>query len=178
MKKIILGLLLVMIMPSAIFAQSPKPASSPAPTPKDSVDYVLPYPGILPDNVLYKVKMFRDKVEAMFITDNLRKAEFFLKMGDKRINASKFLTDYGKFDLASTTASKAEIYLLRSVEEAEKVKNKGKDVKSFLGRLTTAALKHEELLTDMWGKAPDGPKQSFEKSKIITGDVIKKAQEL
>ena len=161
-----------------VFGQSPKPKASPTPTPAILVDYTLPYPGVLPDNALYKIKMLRDRIEAMLITDSLKKAEFFLKMGDKRINAAKFLSDYGNFSLAATTASKAEIYLLRSVEETEKAKNQGKDVKAFLGRLTSASLKHEELLSGMWDKAPDGPKQSFEKSKITTGDVYKKAKEL
>lgn len=166
------------LLSTRAFAASPKPLISPTPMPQKTVDYVLPYPGILPDNALYKLKMVRDRIGAALIFDSLRRADYFLKMGDKRLAAAKFLADYGKWDLSAVTASKAEIYLLRSVEEAEKAKNSGKDVSSFLGRLSTASLKHEEVLTDLWGKAIDGPKQSFEKSKITTADVYKKAQEL
>lgn len=176
MKKILMAVVLCLLTANIALAQSPKPSASPVATPKLSVDYTFPYPGVLPDNALYKLKMVRDRVLGWFIRDDLRLAEYFLKMGDKRINAAKFLMDGGKVDLAASTASKAEIYLLRSVESAEKAKNKGRDVKSFLGTLSTASLKHEEYLKEMMGRAPDGPRQSFEKSLIINEDVQKKSQ--
>ena len=178
MNKLILSFLFLTLFSSSVFAQSPKPSVLPTASPEQSVDYTFPYPGVLPDNALYKVKMLRDRIVEWFIRDDLRLSEYYLKMGDKRVNAAKFLASYGKLDLAATTASKAEIYLLRSVESAEKAKNAGSDVKSFLGTLSTASLKHAEYLTDMMGRAPDGPRQSLEKSLIVNGDVYRKAQEL
>lgn len=178
MNKIILAILFTVLFSSSVFAQSPLPKVSPSPSPKPTTDYVLPYPGILPDNALYKIKMLRDRIGAELISDNLRKAEYFLKMGDKRVSASKFLSDYGNSSLAATTASKAEIYLLRSVEMAGRAKNEGRDTGAFLGTLSTASLKHQEVLEEMRLKASDGPKQSFEKSEIVNSDVYKKAQEL
>lgn len=178
MKKILLVVVLCLLMANKALAESPKPSVMPTASPGPSIDYTFPYPGVLPDNALYKVKMLRDRVLAWFIRDDLRLSEYFLKMGDKRINAAKFLAEGGKLDLAATTASKAEIYLLRSVEQAEKAKNNGREVKSFLGTLSTSSLKHEEYLKEMMGRAPDGPRQSFEKSLIVNSDVQKKAQEL
>lgn len=160
------------------FAFSPSPSATPNATPAVSVDYVLPYPGILPDNALYKIKMVRDRIGSLLIRDDLRQAEYLLKMGDKRISASKYLSDYGNCSLASQTASKAEIYLLRSVEEAGKAKNIGVNVSAFLGTLSKATLKHVELLEQMMVKAPDGPKQSLEKSIILANDVYKRTQDL
>lgn len=178
MKKILTAVVFFLVVVNTAFAQSPKPSVLPTASPRPSVNYTFPYPGVLPDNALYKVKMLRDRIVAWFIRDDLRLSEYYLKMGDKRVNAAKFLAEGGKLELAATTASKAEIYLLRSVEQAEKAKNKGKDVKSFLGTLSTASLKHEEYLEEMMGSLPDGPRQSLEKSLIVNGDVLKKAQEL
>lgn len=174
----VFAVVLFLMVANTVLAQSPRPSAMLSASPKPSIDYTFPYPGVLPDNALYKLKMVRDRIGAWLITDSLKKAEYFLKMGDKRIAAAKALAEYGKWDLSSITASKGEIYLLRSVEQAEAAKKNGRDVAAFLGKFLTASLKHEEVLTDMWGKAPDGPKQSFEKSAIITSDVYKKAQEL
>lgn len=178
MKKIFLAVIFFLLSVHTTMAASPSPSATLSATPKLSVDYTFPYPGVLPDNALYKLKMARDRILSWFIRDDLLLAEYYLKMGDKRINAAKFLADGGKMDLAADTASKAEIYLLRSVEQAEKAKNKGADVKSFLGTLSTASLKHEEYLNDMMGSAPDGPKQALEKSIIVNNDVYSKTQEL
>ncbi len=41
-------------------------------------EYALPYPGILPDNVLYNLKVFRDKVFEFLIIDPVKKADFYL----------------------------------------------------------------------------------------------------
>src|SRR3989344_3906165 len=48
-------------------------------------NYVLPYPGMLPDSPLYKIKVLRDKVTAYLISDPQKKAEFYLLQTDKQM---------------------------------------------------------------------------------------------
>src|SRR5260221_7243175 len=97
MRKLLLFLPLlffVVFPPKVAFAQelmvSPTATSSPTPT---VVQYDLPYPGILPDNPLYTLKVIRDEVVSFFISDPLKKASFDILQADKRIGASLYLAE-------------------------------------------------------------------------------------
>ncbi len=117
------------------------------------VEYYLPYPGILPDSPLYKIKAARDKVSLLVTLNPEKKAEKELFLADKRINAALALYDGGKVDLAISVATKAEKYLASSVKGAVKLASEGKDVKSLLNRLSLATMKHVELLNSFKTKS-------------------------
>ena len=70
------------------------------------VEYYLPYPGILPDSPLYKIKAIRDRVQLVLTFDEVQKAERELLYADKRVGAAWALADGGKADLAVSTATK------------------------------------------------------------------------
>src|ERR1700704_2037322 len=40
-----------------------------------TVDYTLPYPGLLPDSPLYFLKTFRDRLISFFISSPIKKAD-------------------------------------------------------------------------------------------------------
>ena len=85
--------------------------TTPTPTsPADlaKIDYDLAYPGILPDNSLYKLKVLRDKLSIMLISDHYKRIEFYLLQADKGILATAMLIDKNKVKLAEETALKAE----------------------------------------------------------------------
>src|SRR3989344_1770388 len=76
-----------------------------------SVDYDLPYPGLLPDHPLYFLKMMRDSAIGFLISDPLKKAEFDLLQADKRLNSGLYLLHNDKdknAELAQSTISKGE----------------------------------------------------------------------
>ncbi|HUW22315.1 MAG TPA: DUF5667 domain-containing protein [Candidatus Bathyarchaeia archaeon] len=116
---------------------------------KDEIDYSLPYPGILPGQPLYFLKMIRDQIELFLTTEPLKKAEKLLLFADKRISAARVLVEAGKADLALSTATKAEKYLERTVNQAAKARQEGFNIYLFLERLTKATAKHEEVLLGM-----------------------------
>src|SRR5260370_21185893 len=93
MKKILFLLLLAAIFPSLALAQTPSTSDAMATsTPAaNMVEYNLPYPGLLPDNFLYPLKTFRDKIISFFISDPLKKASFDVLQSDKRIAAAQAL---------------------------------------------------------------------------------------
>jgi hypothetical protein len=113
------------------------------------MEYYLPYPGILPDSPLYKIKALRDRIALWLTFDQTEKARKELQYADKRINAAIFLMQGGKSSLGVSTATKAEKYLEAAVGLAlNEVKNK-KDVKSLLSELDKSANKHLEVLGGM-----------------------------
>jgi len=118
-------------------------------------EYYLPYPGILPDNVLYKFKALRDRVSLILTLKPEKKAEKELLYANKRIGAAKFLMEGGKVGLAVSTATKAEKYLESVFTRLDKLSRGGKDVKSQLLELSKAIVKHQEILDEIVGKSAD-----------------------
>ncbi len=110
------------------------------------VEYYLPYPGILPDSPLYKIKAIRDRVQLVLTFDEVQKAERELLYADKRVGAAWALADGGKADLAVSTATKAEKYLESAVNRVKKLSSSGRDVKSIMMTLEKAVAKHREIL--------------------------------
>lgn len=155
--------------PLAVFPQESASDSAeiivtPAPT---KVDYYLPYPGILPDNPLYKVKALRDKVRWWLTFDEGRKVQRELLYADKRINAALALVEGGKTDLGVDTATKAEKYLEQAVTRTIKLQKLGQDVTSLLLTLEKATAKHAEIIQEQIVPKVGG-NQGIEKSMQTT----------
>ena len=131
---------------SVLATTSPK-AAEPS-TVSAHVNYYLPYPGILPDSPLYRIKAARDIVSTWFTFDPESKAEKELFLADKRINAAVALIEGGKSNLGLTTATKAEKYLEQSVNRTVGLQKSGRDVKSLLGKQAVSIQKHNQILLD------------------------------
>ena len=132
--------------------------------PEPKAEYFLVYPGILPDNIFYPIKMIRDRLVLMLTTDSIKKAEIMLLYADKRLGAAQALIDGGKADLGVTTATKAEKYLEQSLLEIEKAQSGGKDVLSAKEKLNNASFKHQEVLTALLAKVSEGNKTTLEEA--------------
>jgi hypothetical protein len=111
-----------------------------------TVDYTLTWPGILPDHFLYPLKMIRDRVWLLLATNPLKKAELMLKFADKRLWAAEMLAEREKYELAGSTATKAEKYLEMAVAQEKLAREKGEETTAFLDKLSLATRKHEEVL--------------------------------
>ncbi|MCL5434803.1 MAG: DUF5667 domain-containing protein [Patescibacteria group bacterium] len=127
-----------------------------SPTSTASVDYSLPYPGILPDNPLYFMKALRDRIVSFFISDPLKKAEFDLLMADVRLNAAQYLFAKGenKYSLAETTISKGENYFYNSLAMTNDAKQQGMRFNDFVPKLIIAAKKHQQVIKGLEVKSP------------------------
>lgn len=112
---------------------------------KKHSDYALAYPGILPDNPLYALKMARDRVIEFLILDQIKKSEFYLLQADKRLSAGKILFGLGKEKAGEEIISKGEKYFNLAVRE---LKDSGKtDKNEVIDRMLRSAEKHEEEIT-------------------------------
>lgn len=150
--------LIIFTSASYVNAEELNPTSTPSSQLK-IIKYDLAYPGILPDSPLYKLKVLRDRISATLISDPQKKIDFYLLQTDKGILATAMLVDYGKIDLAQTTALKAEHNYTILVNELKKLPNKpNADV---FQKLKTASLKHQEVLNSTIKKLP------AEKQKIF-----------
>ncbi len=155
--------LFFLTIPSVALAQQ---AATPSAF-EDKVDapstYTLPYPGMLPDNPFYSVKMMRDRIVLFLISDSLKKAQFHLLQADKRLQAGMYLwnEDNEKAELVISTISKGENYFEQALFLARQAKKEGRDVDPLVGDLEQAARKHTEVLGKLREEMPSPYRQEI-----------------
>lgn len=126
-------------------------------------EYSLSWPGILPDNKLYKLKVLRNKIIYKIIINPVKRVEFDLLMADKTIYASKLLVDKGEIALAKDTALKGENYYSMLVQDYNHALLKGKKIPQGLGKkIDLAAIKHQDVFADIEGNVGEKDKETFQ----------------
>ena len=143
----------------------------------ESVEYFLPYPGLLPGHFLYPIKMIRDKILLFLTTEPIKKSERLLHFSDKRIEAARLLVEQGESELAVTTALKAEKYLEQAAEQVEIAAAKFEDTKPLWEKLSKASLKHEEVLVLMMEELDPEMKSTIDQARRYPQTVYQKALE-
>lgn len=156
MRRIVLQLFLFVFF-SLLFLRSDVASESqvydillfPSPVPEE-IPYMLPYPGMLPDNPLYPLKMIRDSLLSIFTRDPVRRVNLEIHLGDKRLVMGKALWERQIYDLAISTISKGEEYLLTAARSYE-VLNKTKSAPpGLIEKLETACNKHERVIENLF----------------------------
>lgn len=143
-----------------------------SPTPTVSVDYTLPYPGILPDHPLYFLKVIRDEILGWFINDPIKKVEFELLMADKRIKMAEILFEEGKNDLSLATVSRGEKYLSRAIDDLVTARKNNPTVGANLtDKLKSAVLKHKEIVSEIMSKVNSRQNEWQEIVTLINSNV-------
>lgn len=140
--------LISIVVMSGIFAiagiSSFAAEQTPAASPPASIQYDLAFPGILPDHPLFKLKVLRDKITALFTRDPTQKIQFYVRQADKGILATAILLEKGNIPLANETALKAEHNMTMMVMYLPYASLR-KD-SELLEKIRTASLKHQEVL--------------------------------
>lgn len=128
-----------------------------------STDYVLPYPGLLPDNRLYFLKVARDHVIGFLIHEPLKKAEFNLLQSDKRLQAgvSLYEKDKNKHELVFSTISKGENYFEEAIVAAERAKAQKILISDFGYKLHGAQSTHKERVLQISKTVPVEERKKF-----------------
>jgi len=142
----------------------------------ERVNYEFPYPGMLPDNPFYILKVIRDGMVKMLINDEMKMARFSLLNAEKRGYSAKLLVDKNKDGLAVETLSKGNNYLndcVAAVRNYQKSHPKSPDTKPFLIQLQASARKLIELEQDMKSSIDKKYQVSFAKEKERTVDIEK-----
>ncbi len=173
------GLVLaVSIFRSSLVRYSFRLAPMPTPTPfsRCSIDYSLPYPGIIgPANPLWVIKALRDRIWLAVNFNPLKKAEIMLLLSDKRLVLGNKLVSEGEGNLGVGVLEKSTMYLFEAYQLADKASSKGMDVADFVGRLSLASLKHREVLETILVQAPSDARPMINKDLGIVKDVYEKS---
>jgi len=154
---IISTIFIFLVSPFAVLAENNVSTSS------ANINYLLAWPGILPDNKLYKLKVLRDKIIRVFIKDPVKKIEYDLLLADKTINAANILNEKGNNKLAKETLYKGENNFTNLVDDYRRAYwFHYKIPKRLDDKIKQASLKHQEIISKMIVKASGDDKKSFE----------------
>lgn len=118
-------------------------------TPTPSIDYTLPYPGLLPSHPLYFMKNLRDRILLAMTRDPLKKSEYLLLFSDKHLAMGKVLLKDKKKELAGETLIKGERYLLSSLDRLSESKGRGIFPPGYIQKIGLSAKKHQEVITNL-----------------------------
>jgi len=131
---------------SSTFAQESATSSGTA----SRSSYELSYPGILPDHPLYFLKMIRDRVVEILISDPTKKFSFHVLQGDKRLLGGVYLyqKDSSKHELSFATISKGQNYMEQAVFDLKRAKDQGQNTFESYTKLGDSLRKHHEVLEE------------------------------
>lgn len=143
---------------------------------KANDEYILPYPGILPDHPLYIFKKFRDSILEMLISDSVRKVEFYILQSDKEISAADFLRMKNKNTYIIQSIERAIGFKQKAITQAKEIKKQGKEIPGFLvEKLTHSVRKQMDIQRSLETKSEKSDAQfyasSLEKISTIKADI-------
>lgn len=142
------------------------------------IDYVLPHAGkILPDSPFWKLKAIRDRIWFSATASQTRRAELALLFADKRLVMSRVLYERGEYDVAISTFTKAEKYLLVAAEQEKKARDQGLNTDDFLVRLAKSSLKHTETAEELMQFVPEDVKPFILKTEVYARETYKTARD-
>lgn len=132
-----------------------------------SINYTLPYPGILPGNPLYVLKVIRDRIILFLISDPLKKAEFDVLLADKRLSAGMYLfaKDPSKTADISSVISKGNNYLYDALNEVNLAIKQGNQGSTVLNKIKSSTEKHIQVLQDLEKKTKGNLQQSLKQEE-------------
>ncbi len=164
----IISAFLRIFLTPAVFAQKPPTTA-----------YQFPWPGILPDHPLYKLKVLRNKIIAKIIYSPVKLIEFDLLMADKTLYAGKLLLEKGKGDLAKETALKGENYFSILVSDYARAKQKSEVIPGQLrSRIAWAYEAHQQLISYLGQKAPEADKKTYQDIDFFSDENYRVLQNL
>lgn len=117
--------------------------------------YVLPYPGLMPGNKLYRVKQVLDKIVQVWSFGSFSRHKYELNLADKKLVEAKILFEYQQYPLAIKTLEDSNIHFQQAGKFLEQAKKEGKDIVQKKIVYKSAAKKHEEILKTLENFLPE-----------------------
>lgn len=139
--------ILAVLLISLIFSKTQVISVEEEVRPGQEIEYVLPYPGMLPDHPLYFLKVWRDKALLFSTKDTIKKIQLYVLFADKQLSMGRILLEKGKNDLAWKTFKQGELYLLAAASNLKKIDKL--QMSNFIDKTLLSAKKHQEILTQL-----------------------------
>ncbi|PIZ56096.1 hypothetical protein COY23_03590 [bacterium (Candidatus Torokbacteria) CG_4_10_14_0_2_um_filter_35_8] len=124
----------------------------------------LPKPGMLPDSSFYFLKSWKEGIGTFFTFGDLKKAERFLNLSEKRLAEAEALADKNKSEMAERAVERYQEQLNLALAKAEEAKAEGLDADEVLAKVSEATLKHQAVLAEVYEKVPEQAKEAIQQA--------------
>jgi len=148
--------------------------------------YVLPYPGIMPGNKLYKVEKILDWVKKYFLFGDFAQYKYSISLSSKKLVEAKTLFEYKQYVFAISALNESDKEFVEANKYLLQAREHKKDIAEKLREFNSAAQKHDEVLekvlinvpaTYSWSEEKKEPVELFLKEKIERSIDIRKIYE-
>lgn len=117
--------------------------------------YVLPYPGIMPGNKLYKVSEALDYVRRYYSFGDFSQLSYNLSLSDKKLVEAKTLFEYNQYPLGLKALEKSDAYFVQADKYLKLASEHKKNISEKKGMYKSAAMKHIEVLESLKKVLPE-----------------------
>lgn len=119
-----------------------------------SSSYVLPYPGVMPGNKLYKVSEIFDFIKKYYTFGDFAQYKYFQSLSDKKLVEAKTLFEYTQYPLALIALEKSDAYFKEIPGRLNAAKFHGKNIQEKEELFTQEYEKHKEVLKQLEAQLP------------------------
>jgi vacuolar-type H+-ATPase subunit H len=174
MKKIIIFTILVLVFIPIIHNQAGLPAIALA---KADILDGLPGPEIMPDSPFYKIKIWYEKFIIFISFGDVKKAERYSKIAERRLYEAEKMAEKGKEELTKRLLEEYEKYLNKALARAEKIAKKAQEeakqkvkekINQALEKVSESTLKNQNILLKVYELVPDEARGAIERVIEIT----------
>ena len=131
-------------------------------------EYVLPYPGVMPGNRLYKVSQVVDYFQGWWSFGNLSSFTYHLSMADKKLVEAQTLFSYKQYFLGFQALQQSDIHFTKAQDHLTRAENEGKNILEKRGVLRNASVVHIKTLAMMERNVPETFVWRPEKEEAVT----------
>ena len=117
--------------------------------------YVLPYPGFMPGNKIYRLKQIADYVGQYWAFGSLTRYKYELSLADKKLVEAKTLFEYSQYPLALKALLDSDWHFQQASNYLTQAKKEGKDITQKETLFKSAAQKHIEVLKQLEQNLPE-----------------------
>lgn len=136
----------------------------------ESVEYILPYPGLLADHPLYFIKHTRDNIVLWMTRDYIKKSQTYLLISDKHLNMVKNLFELNKIDLALPYLIRGENLFAKGVASLETQKKSSSLPPGLLDKFELASKKHQLVIEGLRKQAGTKEQEDILRDSLIIRD--------
>ena len=143
MRKLIRAAVFAVVLISILNISAEKVSAQATPTP---VEYILPYPGILPDHPLYFIKKLRDETLLFFNRSPQKKVNILLLLADKKLVMGQMLLEEQKKEIAVMVLTEAENHFIKLIPFLIDMKDENTLPVNIIDKVELSIKKHKEII--------------------------------
>jgi hypothetical protein len=117
--------------------------------------YVLPYPGSMPGNKLYKISQIQENLQKYWYFGSFASFDYDRKYSDKYLVEAKILFEYEQYLLGYNALLISDRYFSRLPNTLKKAVDEKKDISEKKTILLSEAEKHKEVLRTLLNTTPE-----------------------